>query len=86
LARLLVGLDVFLVGCTAIWPRSTPGTRPGDCRIGEGQSHVETDLIHTFGPYDFEVDTTNAIASAVAKSVLAAWRTRNRERGLWQGN
>jgi chloramphenicol 3-O-phosphotransferase len=49
----------------------SPGDR-GDRRIGEGRSHVETDLIHTFGPCDFEVDTTNAVPSAVAASVLAA--------------
>jgi hypothetical protein len=46
---------------------------------------VETDLIHTFGPYDFEVDTTNADPSAVAASVLAAWRAGTRRRALWHG-
>jgi chloramphenicol 3-O phosphotransferase len=45
----------------------------GDRRIGEGRSHVETDLIHTFGPYDLDVDTTNATPGALAESVLAAW-------------
>ena len=44
---------------------------------------MEIGLIHTFRPYDFEVDTTNAVPSAVATSVLAAWRagTRRRARG-----
>jgi len=46
---------------------------------------VETDLIHTFGPYDFEVDTTNTTPGAVAASVLAAWRARTRRRVLRQG-
>jgi hypothetical protein len=46
---------------------------------------VETDLIHTFGPYDFEVDTTNTVPSAVAAAVLAAWRAGTRQRALWQG-
>ena len=57
----------------------------GDRRIGEGRSHVETDLIHTFGPYDFEVDTTNTVPRAVAASVLAAWQARTRRRALRQG-
>jgi hypothetical protein len=46
---------------------------------------VETDLIHMFGPYDFEVDTTNAVPSAVAASVLAAWQSRPPGRALRQG-
>ena len=57
----------------------------GDRRTGQGRSHVETDLIHTFGPYDFEADTTSAVPSAVAASVLAAWRAGTRRRALWQG-
>jgi hypothetical protein len=35
---------------------------------------VETDLIHTFGPYD--VGTTSAVVAAV----LAAWRAGTRQR------
>jgi hypothetical protein len=54
----------------------------GDRRIGEGRSHVETGLIHKFGPSDFEVDTTVAISTAVAESVLAAWRTGSAVRTL----
>jgi hypothetical protein len=46
---------------------------------------METDLIHTFGPYDFEVDTSNAVPSAVAASVLTARRAGTRRRALWQG-
>ena len=61
------------------------GRDRGDRRNGEGRSHVETDLIHTFGPYDFEVDTTNAVPQRVAASVLAAWRLGSRRRALRQG-
>jgi hypothetical protein len=43
------------------------------------------DLIHTFGPYDFEVDTTQAVPGAVAASVLAAWQSRPPRRALGQG-
>ena len=73
LATLLDGLDVFLIGVHCDPAEIDRRERDrGDRRIGEGRSHVETDLIHTFGPCDFEVDTTNAVPSAVAASVLAA--------------
>ncbi|GII28593.1 phosphotransferase-like protein [Planotetraspora mira] len=48
----------------------------GDRRIGEGRSHVEIDGIHTFGPYDYEVDTSDGVPDALAESVSAAWRSR----------
>jgi chloramphenicol 3-O phosphotransferase len=86
LARLLDGLDVFLVGVHCDLAEIDRRERDrGDRRIGEGRSHVESDLIHTFGPYDFEVDTTNAVPAAVAAAELAAWRTRIRRRALRQG-
>ena len=51
LARLLDGLDVFLVGVHCELAEIDRRERDrGDRRIGEGRSHVETDLIHTFGP------------------------------------
>jgi len=53
-----------------------------DRRIGEGRSHLETDLIHTFGPYDLKVDTTNGTPAALAESVLAGWRARSFRRAL----
>ena len=85
LAALLDGLDVFLVGVHCDLAEIDRRERDqGDRRIGEGRSHVETDLIHTFGPYDFEVDTTNAVPGAVAASVLAAWRARTPRRVLRQ--
>jgi chloramphenicol 3-O phosphotransferase len=84
--RLLGGLDVFLVGVHCELAEIDRRERDrGDRRIGEGRSHVETDLIHTFGPYDFEVDTTHAVPGAVAASVLAAWRSRPPRRALGQG-
>src|SRR5690349_10111550 len=86
LAGLLGGLDVFLVGVHCELAEIDRRERArGDRRIGEGQSHVETDLIHTFGPYDFEVDTTHAVPGAVAASVLAAWRRRPPSRALGRG-
>ena len=44
----------------------------GDRRTGDGRSHVQTDLIHTFGLYDFTIDTTFATSDTLAASVLAA--------------
>ena len=86
LATLLDGPDVFLVGVHCDLAEIDRRERDrGDRRTGEGRSHVETDLIHTFGPYDFEVDTTNTVPSAVAAAVLAAWRAGTRQRALWQG-
>ena len=87
LARLLEGLDVFLVGVhcdLAEIDRRERGRR--DRRIGEGRAHVETDLIHTFGPYDFQVDTTHGVTSALAESVLTAWRSRTRRMGAMSGS
>jgi chloramphenicol 3-O phosphotransferase len=68
LAILLDGLDVFLVGVHCELAEIDRRERDrGDRRIGEGGSHVETDLIHTFGPYDFEVETTlSALVAACA--------------------
>jgi chloramphenicol 3-O phosphotransferase len=79
LAGLLADLDVFLVGVHCDLAEIDRCERDrADRRIGEGRTHVETDLIHTFGPYDFEVDTTNAVPGELAETVLAAWRTRSR--------
>ena len=73
LARLLGDLDVFLVGvhCDVAEIDRRERIR-GDRRADEGRSHVETNLIHTFGPYDFEVDTTDTVPGVVAASVLGA--------------
>jgi chloramphenicol 3-O phosphotransferase len=51
LARLLEDFDVFLVGVHCSLPEidRREHDRP-DRPIGEGRTHVETDLIHTFGP------------------------------------
>jgi len=86
LGGLLGGLDVFLVGVHCELAEIDRRERDrGDRRTGEGRSHVETDLIHTFGPYDFEVDTTHEDPAAVAASVLAAWQSRPPRRALGQG-
>lgn len=70
LARLLADVDVFLIGVhcdLAEIDRRERGR--ADRRPGEGRAHVETDLIHTFGPYDLDVDTTHGVSSALTESV-----------------
>jgi chloramphenicol 3-O phosphotransferase len=77
LARLLAGLDVFLVGVHCDLDQlDRRAQRRGDRRIGEGRTHVVVDGIHTFGPYDLEVDTTAGVAAELASSILEAWRRR----------
>lgn len=77
LAQLLAHLDAFLVGVYCDLDELDRRERArGDRRIGEGRSHVEEDLIHTFGPYDVEVDTTAGVSATLAESVLNAWRKR----------
>jgi chloramphenicol 3-O phosphotransferase len=79
LAELLRGLDVFLVGVHCDLDEIDRRERArGDRRVGEGRSHVEHDGIHTFGPYDFEIDTTDADPTTLAADVIAAWRQRSR--------
>ncbi|GAA4577794.1 hypothetical protein GCM10023193_82050 [Planotetraspora kaengkrachanensis] len=87
LARLLAHLDVFLIGvhCDLDELDRREHTR-GDRRIGEGRSHVEEDLIHTFGPYDVEVDTTAGVSAALAASVLKAWHERTAPHALQPGS
>ncbi|MGI5485603.1 chloramphenicol phosphotransferase CPT family protein [Microtetraspora malaysiensis] len=77
LARLLADFDVFLVGVHCDLAEVDRRERErGDRRIGEGRGHVEIDGIHTFGPYDYEVDTTQGVSPTLVRSVLTAWRSR----------
>lgn len=83
LARLLDGLDVFLIGVHCDLTEIDRRERArGDRRIGEGRAHVETDLIHALGPYDLDLDTTAGITSGLTESALAAWRARGPQRAL----
>jgi chloramphenicol 3-O phosphotransferase len=83
LALLLGGLDVFLIGVHCDLAEIDRRERArADRRTGEGRTHVETDLIHTFGPYDLDIDTTHGITSTLTEHVLAAWQTRGPSRAL----
>ena len=78
LASLLSDVDVFLVGVHCDLAELDRRERHrGDRRRGEGRTHVTVDRIHTFGPYDFEVDTTAGISGDLVQSVIAAWSRRS---------
>jgi chloramphenicol 3-O phosphotransferase len=77
LAVLLADLDVFLVGVHCAPDELDRRERiRGDRCIGEGRSHVEIDAIHTFGPYDFEIDTTAGVNPQTTADVVSAWQRR----------
>jgi hypothetical protein len=60
LARLLADVDVFLIGVHGDLAETGRRERGrGDRRPGEGRAHVQTGLIHAFGPNGFDVDTTH---------------------------
>jgi chloramphenicol 3-O phosphotransferase len=83
LAALLANLDVFLVGVHCAPDELDRRERiRGDRRIGEGRAHVEFDGIHTFGAYDFEIDTTAGVDAEAVASVLSAWRRRTPSAGV----
>jgi chloramphenicol 3-O phosphotransferase len=83
LAALLGHCDVFLVGVHCDLDELDRRERVrGNRRPGEGRAHVTVNGIHTFGPYDFDVDTTAGVSTGVTASVLAAWRHRSSRRVL----
>lgn len=83
LAALLAHLDVYLVGVHCDLDEIDRRERArGDRQIGEGRTHVSVDGIHTFGPYDLEVDTTAGVSRQLAESVISAWQTRTPARAL----
>jgi chloramphenicol 3-O phosphotransferase len=83
LASLLAGLDVFLVGVHCDLAELDRRERArGNRRIGEGRAHVTENRIHTFGPYDLDVDTTTGVSAELVDSILAAWQLRKPSRAL----
>jgi Chloramphenicol phosphotransferase-like protein len=55
LSRLLAHLDVFLIGVHCDLDELDRRERSrGDRQICEGRSHVDENLIHSFGPYDLD--------------------------------
>lgn len=78
LRSLLQPFDVFLVGVHCSLDELDRRERVrGDRQIGEGRSHVVDDGIHTFGPYDYEIDTTGREPSEMAEELAQRWRARS---------
>ena len=73
---LLKDHDVFFVGLHCPLAELERRERErGDRRIGEACSDFA--VTHTFGVYDFEIQTTDPV-DANARSVIAAWCSRAR--------
>jgi len=82
LVVLLAGYDVFFVGVHCPLPELERRERArGDRTIGEARDHLE--IVHTFGPYDYELDSTTASPVENARQVIAAWKNR-RSPGAFQ--
>ena len=76
LIGLLSTVDVFFVGIHCPLPElERRELARGDRRKGEAKADYE--ITHTFGPYDFEVSSTEGNAKNVA-AVIAAWKSRRR--------
>ena len=77
LVSLLAHHDVFFVGVHCPLPELERRERErGDRRIGEGRAHLE-DGVHTFGAYDFEVDTSIGSPETNANLLIAAIESRS---------
>jgi len=77
--RFLAPFDVFLVAVTCPLPELERRERErGDRTIGEGRGHLLDDGVLTFGPYDFEIDTSRGSPEQNARRVLEAFAARTR--------
>ncbi|MDQ3002234.1 MAG: chloramphenicol phosphotransferase CPT family protein [Fibrobacterota bacterium] len=80
--QLLEPFDVFYVGVFCPIPElELREKKRGDRRIGEGRSHLE-DGVHTWGPYDFIIDTSLSNPEVSAQHVLNAFKSK-REIGVF---
>jgi chloramphenicol 3-O phosphotransferase len=78
--RLLAPHDLFFVGVHCPLEELERRERArGNRYIGEGRSHLE-EGVHTWGPYDFEIDTSLRDPEANAESVKAAFTGRRPRR------
>lgn len=75
LLLLLEPFDVFFVGIHCPLPElERRELQRGDRRAGEARQDFA--IVHTFGDYDLEIDSTQAVEDNV-ESVLRAWRSRS---------
>ena len=76
LVQLLAAFDIFFVGVHCPLPELERREQArGDRAIGEAHDHLQ--VVHTFGIYDYEVDSTAASADENAQRIIAAWRRRS---------
>ena len=77
LVALLAAYDVFFVGVHCPLAELERRERErGNRTIGEGRDHLE--VVHTFGDYDFELDTSTATPDENAHALIRAWHERRR--------
>ena len=77
LVRLLAPFDVFFVGVHCPLDELERRERlRGDRQPGEGRAHL-ADGVHTWGPYDFTVDTAALTPAANAARIAAALPSRS---------
>jgi chloramphenicol 3-O phosphotransferase len=76
LVRILSPFDVFFVGIHCPLPELERRERArGDRPIGDARKDFE--IVHTFGQYDVEVDSTDPVEQNAA-TVISAWKARKR--------
>jgi len=74
---LLADFDVYFVGVHCALPElERRAIARGHRKLGEARADYE--VTHTFGTYDFEVDTTSEQSDEIAATLVAAWKTRRR--------
>jgi chloramphenicol 3-O phosphotransferase len=78
LLHLLAAVDVFFVGVHCSLPElERREIERGNRRLGEARADYE--VTHTFGSYDFEVDTSSlSPAAEIVEPLVAAWMSRQR--------
>lgn len=77
LVKFLAPYDTFFVGVHCPLEELERRERErGDREIGEGRSHVQNG-VHTWGPYDFEIDTSLLDSRKNAQLVKDAFNERN---------
>jgi chloramphenicol 3-O phosphotransferase len=76
LLQLLEPFDVFFVGVHCPLPElERREIERGDRRIGEARTDYT--MVHTFGIYDIEIDSTEPLEKNI-ETVIAAWKNRKR--------
>jgi chloramphenicol 3-O phosphotransferase len=74
---LLADFDIYFVGVHCALPElERRATARGNGKLGEARA--DHAITHTFGRYDFEVDTSAELPEQIGAAVVAAWKTRQR--------